>query len=175
MGIKGLHAVHIPVTRPEPTTQLLTGILGFRKSHEYRLPDGSEVLVFETGPGGPGTEVHLERRRGLTGGRVGIGGVHHVAFRTPNDEEHAAWREKLADAGVGVTAIINRFYFHSIYFREPGGVLFEIATDGPGFASDEEPDHLGEKLALPPFLENRRARIEAGLKPIIPVKMAART
>ena len=175
MGIKGLHAVHIPVIDAGPTSLLLTEILGFRKSREYRLPDGSEVLVFETGPGGPGTEIHLEQRRGLTGGRVGIGGVHHVAFRTPDDQEHAAWRKKLADAGVGVTSIINRFYFHSIYFQEPGGVLFEIATDGPGFASDEEPDHLGEKLALPPFLEGRRARIEAGLKPITPVKMAVRT
>jgi glyoxalase family protein len=175
MGIKGLHAVHIPVTSPEPTALLLTEILGFRKTAEYRLPDGSDTLVFEVGPGGPGAEIHLERRQGGPGGRVGIGGVHHVAFRTPNDQEHAAWRKKLADAGVGVTAIINRFYFHSIYFQEPGGVLFEIATDGPGFASDEEPEHLGEKLSLPPFLESRRERIEAGLKPITPVKMAVRT
>jgi glyoxalase family protein len=174
MGITGLCAVHIPVGNPETTAVLLTEVLGFRKSGEYRLPDGSDTLVFETGPGGPGTEIHLERRRGLPSGRVGIGGVHHVAFRTPNDQEHAAWRKKLADAGVGVTPIIDRFYFHSIYFREPGGVLFEIATDGPGFASDEEPDHLGEKLALPPFLESRRAEIEAGLKPISPVKMAVR-
>lgn len=174
MGITGLHSVHIPVSDPGPTAMLLTEILGFRKSHEYRLPDGSETLVYEAGPGGPGTEIHLERRTRPGRGRVGIGGVHHVAFRTPNDEEHAAWRRKLADAGVGVTAIIDRFYFHSIYFQEPGGVLFEIATEGPGFASDEEPDHLGEKLALPPFLEGRRAQIEAGLKPITPAKMAAR-
>jgi glyoxalase family protein len=103
---------------------------------------------------------------------VGIGGVHHVAFRTPNDEEQAAWRRRLAEAGVGVTPIIDRFYFHSIYFREPGGVLFEIATDGPGFATDEDMERLGERLALPPFLEPRRAEIEANLQPITPVKMA---
>jgi glyoxalase family protein len=175
VGIKGLDAIHIPVSRSEPTALLLTKVLGFRKASEYLLPNGTEVLVFEMGAGGPGTEIHLERRRRLTGGRTGVGGVHHVAFRTPNDEEHAAWRKRLADAGVGVTPIINRFYFHSIYFREPGGVLFEIATDGPGFAADEEPDHLGEKLALPPFLESRRARIEAGLKPIDPVRMSVRT
>jgi len=83
MGITGLHSVHIPVSDPGPTAMLLTEILGFRKSHEYRLPDGSETLVYEAGPGGPGTEIHLERRTRPGRGRVGIGGVHHVAFRTP--------------------------------------------------------------------------------------------
>jgi len=175
MGIKGLHAVHVAVTDPGPTSTLLTDVLGFRKAGTYRLADGAEAVVFDVGAGGPGTEVHLVPHHNGVRSRVGIGGVHHVAFRTPNDEEHAAWREKLAEAGVAVTGIINRFYFHSIYFREPGGVLFEIATDGPGFASDENPEHLGERLSLPPFLEDRRARIEAGLKPISPVKMATRT
>ena len=102
-----------------------------------------------------------------------IGGVHHVAFRTPNQEEHAQWQELLARAGRQVTPVINRFYFYSIYFREPGGVLFEIATDGPGFATDEEPEHLGERLALPPFLEPYRKEIEAGLKPIEPLTFVA--
>ena len=101
---------------------------------------------------------------------VGIGGVHHVAFRTPNDAEHRAWQERIAAAGLRVTPQIDRFYFHSIYFREPGGVLFEIATDGPGFTSDEDPQHLGEALSLPPFLEPRRTQIEANLKPITPVQ-----
>ena len=99
-------------------------------------------------------------------GRLGIGGVHHVAFRTPNDEEHRQWRARVAGARLGVTPVIDRFYFKSIYFREPGGVLFEIATDGPGFATDEPQEHLGERLALPPFLEPYRAQIEAGLRPI---------
>jgi glyoxalase family protein len=173
MYIRGLHAVHIPVRRPDPTARLLTEVLGFRLAAEYHRPDGSVVLVFDVGSGGPGAEIHLEEQRNLLPGRVGIGGVHHVAFRTPDDEQHRAWQHRLAEAGVGVTPIIDRFYFHSIYFREPGGVLFEIATDGPGFATDEESTHLGERLALPPFLEPRRAEIEAGLRPINPVQMAA--
>jgi glyoxalase family protein len=89
-----------------------------------------------------------------------------VAFRAPDDTQHAQWQQLLSQAGMGVTPVIDRFYFKSIYFREPGGVLFEIATDGPGFATDEDAAHLGEKLALPPFLEPHRARIEAGLKPL---------
>jgi glyoxalase family protein len=97
---------------------------------------------------------------------IGAGGVHHVAFRAPDEEEHAAWRERLAKVGLDVTPVIDRFYFRSIYFREPGGILFEIATDGPGFTTDEDPEHLGEKLSLPPFLEPRRKQIEANLKPI---------
>ena len=171
MGIRGLHAVHIPVRQPDFTARFLA-ILGFRKAREFDRSDGSTVLVFEVGPGGPGAEVHLEVRTSLAPGRVGIGGVHHVAFRTPNDEEHVAWQRRLAGAGVGVTPIIDRFYFHSIYFREPGGVLFEIATDGPGFATDEGMEQLGERLALPPFLEPHRAEIEANLRPVNPVKMA---
>jgi len=97
---------------------------------------------------------------------LGAGGVHHIAFRVPDDEAQRAWRERLASVGLGVTDIIDRFYFHSIYFRIPGGILFEIATDGPGFTADEDLDTLGEQLALPPFLEPQRAMIEAGLKPI---------
>jgi glyoxalase family protein len=115
--------------------------------------------------------VHLKERPHLGPGRVGIGGVHHVAFRTPDEGQQEAWRRRLAEAGVGVTPVIDRFYFRSIYFREPGGVLFEIATDGPGFATDEDADHLGESLALPPFLEPQRAGIEAGLRPIRPVQL----
>jgi glyoxalase family protein len=99
-------------------------------------------------------------------GRPGAGGVHHVAFRTPDDEQHAAWQEHIQRAGYNVTPQIDRFYFRSIYFREPGHVLYEIATDGPGFATDEDPAHLGETLALPPFLEPYRSQIEAGLQPI---------
>jgi glyoxalase family protein len=173
MGIRGLHAVHIPVRRPDATTRLLTGVLGFGRAEEYGLPDGTIVHVFEMGPGGPGTEIHLEERPELAFGRVGIGGVHHVAFRTPNGKEQLAWQRRLSEWGVGVTPVIDRYYFKSVYFREPGGVLFEIATDGPGFATDEPREHLGESLSLPPFLESKRARIEAGLRPINPVRMEA--
>ncbi len=171
MAIRGLHAVHLIVRQAAPTARLLTGLLGFREQSSYTGPEGTAVRRFEAGPGGPGTEVHLEERPELGPGRVGIGGVHHVAFRTPDGAQQEAWRSRLAEAGVGVTPVIDRFYFRSIYFREPGGVLFEIATDGPGFATDEEAERLGESLALPPFLEPRRARIEAGLRPIRPVEM----
>jgi len=113
-----------------------------------------------------GAEVRVLVRPDLPPEQLGTGGVHHVAFRAPDDETHARWRSHLAGNGVPVTPVIDRYYFKSIYFREPGGVLFEIATDGPGFATDEDPAHLGERLALPPFLEPRRSTIEAGLRPI---------
>ncbi|MEJ7709771.1 MAG: VOC family protein [Pyrinomonadaceae bacterium] len=168
VSIRGLNHVTLTVNRLEPTAQELTGVLGFRQQGSYMIPDEvkREIVVFTTGAGGPGTEVHVEVRPDLPRGSVGRGGVHHVAFRTPDDEQHREWQARLSKAGVGVTEVIDRFYFHSIYFREPGGVLFEIATDGPGFATDEPLEHLGEGLALPPFLEPQRARIEANLKPL---------
>jgi glyoxalase family protein len=169
--IRGLHGVRLLSARRDATVHVLTETMGFRETGQYTLPaleDGVERLVriYQVGAGGPGTEVHLEERSNLRMGRVGIGGVHHVAYRTPTYETHEDWRERLADAGLQVTQIIDRFYFHSIYFREPGGVLFEIATDGPGFATDEDEQHLGESLALPPFLEPYRRQIEAGLRPL---------
>jgi glyoxalase family protein len=108
----------------------------------------------------------VDARPDLRPAQLGSGGVHHVAFRAANDEEHEAWRDRVRAAGLGITDVIDRFYFKSLYFREPGRVLFEIATDGPGFATDEDADHLGEGLALPPFLEPHREAIEAGLKPL---------
>jgi glyoxalase family protein len=93
--------------------------------------------------------------------------VHHVAFRTPDEAQYHAWTERLGEFGIANSGEIDRFYFRSLYFREPGGVLFEIATDGPGFATDEHADKLGETLALPPFLEPKRKAIEAGLKPLL--------
>jgi glyoxalase family protein len=93
-------------------------------------------------------------------GALGAGTIHHIAWRTPGDEAQRAWREGLVDTGYDVSPVMDRRYFHSIYFREPGGILFEIATDPPGFATDEAPDHLGERLMLPPWLEARRGAIE---------------
>jgi glyoxalase family protein len=164
-GIRGLGAVEITVRDLEPTAWVLTEVLGFRMVGEHAR-DGGRVAVFEVGPGGPGSEVLVVEEPGAPVAHLGRGGVHHVAFRTPDDEQHAEWRERIRAAGLGVTPRIDRYYFRSIYFREPGGVLFEIATDGPGFTSDEDPAHLGEKLALPPFLEEHREQIEAGLRPI---------
>jgi glyoxalase family protein len=112
--------------------------------------------------------VRVAARADLPPAEPGRGGVHHVAFRVPDDEQHRRWQRRIAAAGIGVTPVIDRYYFRSLYFREPGGILFEIATDGPGFATDEDAAHLGERLALPPFLEPHRARIEAGLRPLTP-------
>jgi glyoxalase family protein len=98
--------------------------------------------------------------------RLGAGGTHHIAFRVADDQEQADWRARIIGVGLPISAIIDRYYFKSIYFRISNGILFEIATDGPGFATDEDLNALGERLALPPFLEAQRERIEAGLKPI---------
>ncbi len=171
-AIRGFGAVTVVVETLQPTADFLTSVLGFQQTGEYTFPDNESrrALIFETGNGGLGTEVHVEERPNLPSARVGIGGVHHVAFRTPNDEEHRAWRERLVRRGIAVTPVIDRYYFRALYFREPGGVLFEIATDGPGFATDEDVAHLGEGLSLPPFLEPRRAEIEAALPPLeVPV------
>lgn len=96
-------------------------------------------------------------------GRVGAGTVHHIAWRTPDDIQQEAWRSELAGAGYNVTPVIDRTYFHSVYFREPGGILFEIATDPPGFALDEPREHLGERLMLPPQYEPHRTTVERAL------------
>ncbi|MDQ3911660.1 MAG: ring-cleaving dioxygenase [Actinomycetota bacterium] len=171
-GIRGLGAVDLTVRDLAPTAWVLTEVLGFRKKDEYQ-EGGIRVVVFEVGPGGPGAEVRLIEKPDAPMAHLGRGGVHHVAFRTPNDEEHSAWRERIRVAGLGVTPQIDRYYFRSIYFREPGGVLFEIATDGPGFATDEDAEHLGESLSLPPFLEPRREEIESRLTPLHPARGGA--
>ncbi len=149
-GIRGLGAVELTVRDLEPTARMLTEVLGFREAGEY-AQNGSRVVVFEVGPEGPGAEVRVVVEPGSPLAHLGRGSMHHVAFRTPDDEEHAAWREKIRAAGLGVSPQIDRYYFRSIYFREPGGALFEIATDSPGFAMDEEAAQLGERLPLPPF------------------------
>ncbi len=164
-GIRGLASVDLTVARLEPTEWTLTEVLGFRKTGE-KSEAGGRTAVYEVGPGGPGATVRVLERPGAGMARLGRGGVHHVAFRTPDDEEHALWREKIRAMGLGVTPQIDRYYFRAIYFREPGGVLVEISTDGPGFATDEDPDHLGERLSLPPFLEDRREEIESRLTPV---------
>ncbi len=163
--IRGLGAVDLTVSDLAPTAWVLAEVLGFRLVGEHE-EGGDRVALFEVGPGGPGATVRVIESPDAPQAHLGRGGVHHVAFRTPDGEEQRLWREKLREAGLGVTPQIDRYYFRSIYFREPGGILFEIATDGPGFATDEDAAHLGERLSLPPFLEGRREEIEARLKPI---------
>ncbi|MDQ4064308.1 MAG: ring-cleaving dioxygenase, partial [Actinomycetota bacterium] len=164
-GIRGLGAVDLTVRELEPTAWVLAEALGFRIVGEYEEGE-DRVAVFEVGAGGPGSLVRVIERPDAPAAHLGRGGVHHVAFRTANDEEQRLWRERLRVMGLGVTPQIDRYYFRSIYFREPGGILFEIATDGPGFATDEDAAHLGESLSLPPFLEGRREEIEGRLEPI---------
>ena len=162
--IRGLGPITMSVPDLAPTDAVLTGVLGMRPDRQET--DGRTMLqVYAMGPGGPAAELHVAVEPDVPAARPGAGGVHHVAFRIP-DADHAAWTDRLAELGVRSSGPIDRFYFRSLYFREPGGVLFEIATDGPGFAADEAEDRLGETLALPPFLEARRAEIEAGLEPL---------
>jgi glyoxalase family protein len=163
--IRGLGPIVLTVHELSRTAFVLTEVMNMRRVREYAA-HGAEVHVFAMGEGGPAAELHVIESKGLAVARPGAGGVHHVAFRTPDEAQYHAWTQRLNELRVANSGEIDRFYFRSLYFREPNGILFEIATDGPGFATDEPMETLGEKLALPPFLEPRRAEIEAGLKPI---------
>ena len=167
-GICGLGSVTLIVRDARPTVRVLTDIMGFTQRGAYPAAEGPrhDIEVFGTGVGGPGAEVLVDERPDLPRERLGRGGVHHVAFRVPTPELHLEWLARLEAAHMRTSGLVDRYYFKSIYFREPNGILFELATDGPGFASDEDEAHLGERLALPPFLEPHRAAIEAGLHPL---------
>ncbi|MFI5010744.1 MAG: ring-cleaving dioxygenase [Hyphomicrobiales bacterium] len=163
--IRGLGPITLSVPAFEPTDAVLTRVLEMRHLRDYSL-GGATLHVYEMGEGGPAAELHVAVEPGLPPAQQGAGSVHHVAFRTPNEEEYQAWIDRLRVMRIPSSGPVDRYYFRSLYFREPNGVLFEIATDGPGFTADEPLEALGERLALPPFLEGRRARIEAGLKPL---------
>jgi glyoxalase family protein len=165
--IRGLGPIQLTVRNLASAALVLTEVMNMRRVRDFAAPDArAQVHVFAMGEGGPAAELHLIEQKDLAVARQGAGGVHHVAFRTPNEEQYHAWTRRLAERRIPNSGEVDRFYFRSLYFREPNGILFEIATDGPGFATDEPLATLGEKLALPPFLEPRRAEIEAGLKPI---------
>jgi glyoxalase family protein len=165
--IRGLGPIVLNVNDLARTERVLTAVMNMRRVRDYAAPDADvRVHVFAMGEGGLAAELHVIEQKDLQLARQGAGGVHHVAFRTPDATQYHAWGQRLNELGVRNSGEIDRFYFQSLYFREPNGILFEIATDGPGFATDEPMETLGEKLALPPFLESRRAAIEAGLKPI---------
>ena len=154
-ALQGFDGVRAYAADPQRSAALLDEVLGFRQDAPGEWTVGGDLrssfYVYDPAPGEPGIQ--------------GAGSVHHVAFATyPEDQER--WQRHMRDAGAHATPVIDRFYFRSLYFREPGGVLFEIATDGPGFAVDEDVEALGERLALPPFLEPQREAIEANLKPI---------
>ncbi|MEP3328863.1 ring-cleaving dioxygenase [Sedimentitalea sp.] len=165
--IRGLGPITIWVPELDPTKAMLTKVLNMRELRDYANPDGvGRVHVFEMGEGGAAAELHVSVQPGLPTARQGAGAVHHVAFRTPDLASITKWAQRLTEFRIPSSGEVERYYFRSLYFREPGGNLFEIATDGPGFAVDEPIESLGESLALPPFLENKRAKIEAGLKPL---------
>ena len=160
-AIRGFHGVTLTEHASEPTASLLAHPLGFRL-----LGTAGPRSRFESGLGGPGTWVDVLHEPAAAPGQVAVGTVHHVAWRTPTDEAQQSWRQRIVDKGVGVSPVRDRQYFHSIYFREPGGVLFEIATDPPGFRIDEPVDQLGMGLRLPPWLEGIRGPLEQQLPPL---------
>ena len=169
--IRGLGPIVMSVPALHPTDAVLEQVTNMRQVRDYASPEyATGVHVFEMGaPGaeaGPHRELHVAVQPDLQPARQGAGAVHHVAFRTPTEAEYHAWAARLSELGVPNSGEVDRYWFRSLYFREPNGVLFEIATDGPGFAVDEDAATLGEKVVLPPFLEPRRDAIVAGLKPI---------
>ncbi len=167
-GIKGLGAISISTARPEATLRVLTETMGFRVIED--TPDGdvpgNRTVILETGKGGPGGLFIVHVTPSAPRAHLGHGGVHHVAFRVSTFEDHDAWQRYLEEAGFQVTPVIDRFYFRAMYFREPGGVLYEISSDEPGFATDEPLASLGEKLALPPYFEDQRDQIESRIRPL---------
>ncbi|MGH2318818.1 ring-cleaving dioxygenase [Planococcus sp. SE5232] len=167
-AIVGLGHVRLTVRKSEKTAAVLTDIMGFEEIGAYpsTVEGQKDILVFSTGKGGPAGEIHLEERSDLPPERPGRGSVHHVAFRVKTFEEYSKWNEYLRSNGFVTSGEVDRYYFKAIYFREPNGILFELSTDEPGFATDEPMESLGEELALPPFLEPKRAQIEASLRPL---------
>lgn len=160
-ALRGFHGVTLLLDDTQPTAAVLTQVLGFRQE---RTDGGTTRFVADAAPG---RHVDIQMARGFLPGRMGRGSVHHVAFRASNDAEQAEMAGKLArDLGIVTTEQKDRQYFRSVYFREPGGVIFEIATDDPGFTVDEPQAELGSTLKLPPFLESRRKELQVSLPPL---------
>jgi glyoxalase family protein len=157
-AIRGIHGVTLQERADSPTVPFLAEPLGFRLTGEV-----VGRKRFSVGAGGSGAWLDLIADPSGPRGQVSVGTIHHVAWRTPDDAQQGQWWQQIRGLDVPISEIIDRFWFHSIYFREPGGVLFEIATDGPGFGVDEATADLGTRLVLPPWLEPNRAQIERGL------------
>ena len=158
--IRGLGPITLSVPDLKPTEAILTTVMNMTKAREF-----GNTSVFKMNGTGPVSELHVRVDAGLPPAQQGAGAVHHVAFNIPS-ADYSAWASRLKELRIPNSGPVDRFWFKSLYFREPNGVLFEIATDGPGFATDESMENLGKTLSLPPFLEGRRAQIEAGLKPL---------
>jgi glyoxalase family protein len=167
-SIRGLHGVSAVLKSREETATLLTESFGYRLMQEA----GNRVRFVAPGEGVTGKSIDLVCSPGAQPSRLGAGSVHHIAFRVQDEAQQAAWREKLINLDYSVSPLMDRIYFRSIYFHEPGGILFEIATDPPGFTKDETADELGAELRLPPWLEAARSRIEEVLPKIaIPIEV----
>ena len=160
-AVRGFEGTTLTEWNPEITSELLTGTLGFRS-----VAQAGNRFRFEVGAGGPGTRVDVVASPAAARGHISAGTVHHVAWRVADGKAQESWRQTIAENGLYVTPVLDRQYFRSIYFREPGGVLFEIATDPPGFTWDEPVETLGSGLKLPPWLEPERQRIESALPPV---------
>jgi glyoxalase family protein len=158
--IRGLGPITLSVPDLRPTEVILTTVMNMTKAREF-----GNTSVFKMNGSGPVAELHVRVDKGLPPAQQGAGSVHHVAFNIPS-ADYTAWAGRLKELRIPNSGPVDRFWFKSLYFREPNGVLFELATDGPGFATDESIENLGKTLSLPPFLEGRRAQIEAGLKPL---------
>ncbi|MDX1585159.1 MAG: ring-cleaving dioxygenase [Balneolaceae bacterium] len=158
-ALKGFWGTTLKLTREQPTAKILENVLGFSKS------DSNENSTLYTTNAPIGSKVLIETVKSESGTN-GRGIIHHVAFRASDEDELDRLRQQVSEAGLSPTKIIDRHWFKSVYYQTPGGVLFEMATDGPGYAVDEDPEHLGEKLILPPWLESRRELIEKRLPKI---------
>ena len=167
-ALRGFYSVLLSAPALDTLEAIFLQVMNFTEVERTVWVDGnSPAIIYRTMEGsGPGAEVWLLEQPGASPARLGAGGVHHVAFRVPDTETQKVWQQRISQAGLQVTDLIDRFWFQSIYFRVSSGILFEIATDGSGFTIDEDPHALGEKLVLPPFLEDHRDTIEAGLTPI---------
>lgn len=166
--IHGLGPITLSVPDLRLTDAVLRQVMNMRHTREYTAPYPTpvQVHVYEMADGGPAAQLHVAVEPDAPPATQGAGAVHHVAFRTPTFDQYDAWAARLNELRIPNSGPIDRFYFKSLYFREPNGILFEIATDAPGFTADEPLDSLGQKLSLPPFLEPQRAQIEANLHPI---------
>ena len=164
--VRGLHGVRLAERELAPTARFLTEELGFRAAGEE---DGWHRFALDGG--GSGRVLDVREQSDVPRGTWGPGSVHHVAWRVPDVAAERTVRERVVAAGRRPTDVIDRFWFQSIYFKEPGGALFEVATDGPGFAVDESPSSLGERLVLPPWLEPRREEIARALPSLTPPRV----
>jgi len=170
VAIHGFHGATLSETGYQRTAALLTDTMGLRLT-------GNEQNRFRyaVDDGGAGKTVDVVCAPGGAEGHVAVGTVHHIAWRTPNDSEQLVWLRELSRLGYNLSPVMDRIYFHSIYYREPGGILFEIATDPPGFTVDEPVEQLGTGLKLPPWFEAHRKEIEASLPVITILKKASAT